>query len=94
MAQKKVVLRVLTMTDDKTKKKAIEATADIFGVDSIAVDLKDQKLTVIGKLRQVFLMSPSFSVAHKYEVPDQMSRSDNWNMAEGYHGIVDSTEAQ
>lgn len=47
-----------------------------------------------GKLRQVFLMSPSFSVAHKYEVPDQMSRSDNWNMAKGYHRIVDSTEAQ
>ncbi|KAJ0248681.1 Copper transport protein family [Hirschfeldia incana] len=30
MAQK-VVLKVLTMTDDKTKQKAIEAAADIFG---------------------------------------------------------------
>lgn len=47
-----------------------------------------------GKTPIVFLMSPSFSVAHKYEVPNQMSRSYNWNMAEGYHGIVDSTEAQ
>lgn len=27
----KVVLKVLTMTDDKTKQKAIEAAADIFG---------------------------------------------------------------
>ncbi|XP_050386639.1 heavy metal-associated isoprenylated plant protein 39 [Argentina anserina] len=52
MAQK-VVLKVLTMTDEKTKKKAIEAAADIFGIDSIAVDLKDQKLTVVGMMDTV-----------------------------------------
>ncbi|XP_073127670.1 heavy metal-associated isoprenylated plant protein 39 [Henckelia pumila] len=52
MAQK-VVLKVLTMTDEKTKQKAIEAAADIFGVDSIAADLKDQKLTVIGEMDAV-----------------------------------------
>uniref|UniRef100_A0A0R0G177 Uncharacterized protein n=1 Tax=Glycine max TaxID=3847 RepID=A0A0R0G177_SOYBN len=32
MAQK-VVLKVMTMTDDKTKQKAIEAAADIYEVD-------------------------------------------------------------
>ncbi|KAK8497862.1 hypothetical protein V6N13_032516 [Hibiscus sabdariffa] len=53
MAQQKVVLKVLTMTDDKTKKKAIEAAADIYGVDSIAADLKEQKLTVIGQMDAV-----------------------------------------
>ncbi|GFZ15335.1 copper transport protein family [Actinidia rufa] len=52
MAQK-LVLKVLTMTDDKTKQKAIEAAADIYGVDSIAADLKDQKLTVIGEMDAV-----------------------------------------
>ncbi|KAK6925807.1 hypothetical protein RJ641_007526 [Dillenia turbinata] len=52
MAQK-VVLKVLTMTDDKTKQKAIEAAADIYGVDSIAADLKEQKLTVIGGMDAV-----------------------------------------
>ncbi|KAH1091708.1 hypothetical protein J1N35_018965 [Gossypium stocksii] len=52
MAQK-VVLKVLTMTDEKTKQKAIEAAADIYGVDSIAADLKDQKLTVIGQMDAV-----------------------------------------
>ncbi|XP_020417905.1 fructose-bisphosphate aldolase 6, cytosolic-like [Prunus persica] len=46
MAQQKVVLKVMTMTDDKTKQKAIEAAADIFGIDSIAADLKDQKVVV------------------------------------------------
>ncbi|KAD4584880.1 hypothetical protein E3N88_22481 [Mikania micrantha] len=52
MAQK-VVLKVLTMTDDKTKQKAIEAAADIYGVDSITAELKDQKLTVIGEMDTV-----------------------------------------
>ncbi|PSS33079.1 Heavy metal-associated isoprenylated plant protein [Actinidia chinensis var. chinensis] len=52
MAQK-VVLKVMTMTDDKTKQKAMEAAADIYGVDSIAADLKDQKLTVIGEMDTV-----------------------------------------
>ncbi|XP_004308088.1 PREDICTED: nucleolar protein 58 [Fragaria vesca subsp. vesca] len=52
MAQK-VVLKVLTMTDEKTKQKAIEAAADIFGIDSIAADLKDQKLTVVGMMDTV-----------------------------------------
>ncbi|KAF7852354.1 hypothetical protein BT93_L0907 [Corymbia citriodora subsp. variegata] len=51
MAQK-VVLKIMTMTDDRTKQKAIEAAADIYGVDSIAADMKDQKLTVIGKMDQ------------------------------------------
>ncbi|CAK7337284.1 unnamed protein product [Dovyalis caffra] len=56
MAQQKVVLKVLTMTDDKTKQKAIEAAADIYGVDSIAADLKDQKLTVIGQMDAVAVL--------------------------------------
>ncbi|EYU35857.1 hypothetical protein MIMGU_mgv1a022720mg, partial [Erythranthe guttata] len=46
----KVVMKVLTMTDEKTRKKAMEAAAEVLGVDSIAVDLKDQKMTVIGKM--------------------------------------------
>ncbi|XP_045806355.1 heavy metal-associated isoprenylated plant protein 39-like isoform X2 [Trifolium pratense] len=51
MAQ--AVLKVLTMTDEKTKKKAIEAVADIYGVDSIATDVNEQKLTVIGEMDTV-----------------------------------------
>ncbi|GAU15426.1 hypothetical protein TSUD_44630 [Trifolium subterraneum] len=52
MAQK-VVLKVLTMTDEKTKKKAIGAVADIYGVDSIATEVNEQKLTVIGEMDTV-----------------------------------------
>ena len=32
MLVQKVILKVLTMTDDKTKQKAIEAAADIYGI--------------------------------------------------------------
>ncbi|KAL7098757.1 hypothetical protein ACP275_09G038000 [Erythranthe tilingii] len=46
----KVVMKVLTMADEKTRKKAMEAAADVLGVDSIAVDLNDQKMTVIGEM--------------------------------------------
>ncbi|RLN16344.1 hypothetical protein C2845_PM02G40010 [Panicum miliaceum] len=41
------------MTDDKTKQKAMEAVADIYGIDSIAADLKDSKMTVIGDMDTV-----------------------------------------
>ncbi|KAA3463176.1 cylicin-1-like [Gossypium australe] len=53
MAAQKVVLKIMTMNDEKTKKKAIEAVADIYGVDSIAADMKEQKLTVIGEMDTV-----------------------------------------
>ncbi|KAK3434381.1 heavy metal-associated isoprenylated plant protein 39-like [Eucalyptus grandis] len=49
MAQK-VVVKLLTMNDEKMKQKAIEAVADVYGVDSIAADLKEQKLTVVGDM--------------------------------------------
>nr|GMC61975.1 heavy metal-associated isoprenylated plant protein 39 [Ipomoea batatas] len=62
MAQK-VVLKVLTMTDDKTKQKAIEAAADIYGVDSIAADLKEQKLTIIGEMDAVAVVKNLKKVA-------------------------------
>ncbi|XP_010905100.1 heavy metal-associated isoprenylated plant protein 39 [Elaeis guineensis] len=53
MAQQKVVLKILAMNDEKTKQKAIEAAADIYGIDSIAVDLKQQKMTIIGEMDTV-----------------------------------------
>ncbi|KAI9091054.1 hypothetical protein K1719_028324 [Acacia pycnantha] len=56
MAQKVVLKVMMTMTDDKTKKKAIEAAADIFGVDSIIADIEEQKLTVIGEMDVVAMV--------------------------------------
>ncbi|KAL3499357.1 hypothetical protein ACH5RR_038450 [Cinchona calisaya] len=50
MAQQKLVVKLVTMIDEKTKQKAIEAVADIYGVDSIAADMKEQKITIIGEM--------------------------------------------
>ncbi|XP_024045753.1 heavy metal-associated isoprenylated plant protein 39 [Citrus clementina] len=44
---------MMTMNDEKTKQKAIEAAADIYGVDSITADLKEQKLIIIGDMDAV-----------------------------------------
>ncbi|KAI3762474.1 hypothetical protein L1987_52904 [Smallanthus sonchifolius] len=54
MAQK-VVFKVLTMTDVKTRQKAIAAASDIKGIDGIAAELKDQTLTVTGEMDVVVL---------------------------------------
>ncbi|KAI3755084.1 hypothetical protein L1987_54877 [Smallanthus sonchifolius] len=53
---KQVVLKVLNMTDDKTKRKAVKAVSSIRGVESIAADMKDQKLIVIGEIDPVILV--------------------------------------
>ncbi|XP_068640565.1 heavy metal-associated isoprenylated plant protein 39-like isoform X1 [Aristolochia californica] len=53
MAQQKVVIKLPAMADEKTKQKAIEAAADIYGIDSIAADLKEQKMTIIGEMDTV-----------------------------------------
>ncbi|WOG92474.1 hypothetical protein DCAR_0311743 [Daucus carota subsp. sativus] len=63
MAPQKVVLKVMTMTDDKSKKKAMEAAADCYGIDSISVDLKEQKITVIGEMDSVGLVKRLKKVA-------------------------------
>ncbi|BAF15325.2 Os04g0533900, partial [Oryza sativa Japonica Group] len=49
----KVILKVSSMSDTKMKQKAMETVADIYGIDSIAADHKDQKMTVIGEVDTV-----------------------------------------
>ncbi|XP_057842358.2 heavy metal-associated isoprenylated plant protein 39-like [Cryptomeria japonica] len=53
---KKMVLKS-SIEDEKSKKKALKAVAGLEGVDSVAVDMKEKKITVIGAADPVFLTS-------------------------------------
>ncbi|RDX66901.1 Heavy metal-associated isoprenylated plant protein 39, partial [Mucuna pruriens] len=51
----KVVLKV-ELQDDKIKKKAMKVVSNISGVESVSVDMKDQKLTLIGDMDAVIVV--------------------------------------
>lgn len=67
-AQKKVVFKLAETIDERGKYRALKAVSKLHGIDQLVVDMKEGKLTVVGDVDPVLVVSTlrkaKFSDAH------------------------------
>ncbi|XP_014513187.1 heavy metal-associated isoprenylated plant protein 39-like [Vigna radiata var. radiata] len=80
----KVVLQV-ELLDDKTKKKAMKAVSKISGVESVSMEMKEQKLTLIGDMDAVVVVEKLRKLCYTEILsygPAKVEKKDNKKEAE------------